>query len=99
MYHAIEAGYRHIDTALAYQNEEDVGKGIKAAIDAGLVKREDLFVTTKLWNVYANRVQEGLDTSLKSLALDYVDLYLVHWPVRMNDKGMPPSFQIYRHEN
>jgi glycerol 2-dehydrogenase (NADP+) len=92
VYHAIEVGYRHIDTALAYQNEEDVGKGIKAAIDAGLVKREDLFVTTKLWNIYANRVEEGLDTSLKSLGLDYVDLYLVHWPVRMNDKGNHPLF-------
>ncbi|KAH8691157.1 putative glycerol dehydrogenase [Talaromyces proteolyticus] len=92
VYHAIEVGYRHIDTALAYQNEEDVGKGIKAAIDAGLVTREQLFVTTKLWNVYANRVEEGLDTSLKSLGLDYVDLFLVHWPVRMNDKGNHPLF-------
>lgn len=50
-------------------------------------------MTTKLWNVYANRVEEGLDTSLKALGLDYVDLYLVHWPVRMNDKGtLSPSF-------
>ncbi|KUL87178.1 hypothetical protein ZTR_05620 [Talaromyces verruculosus] len=87
VYHAIKVGYRHIDTALAYSNEVDVGKGIQAAIDDGLVKREDLFVTTKLWNTYANRVEEGLDTSLKALGLDYVDLYLVHWPVRMNDKG------------
>lgn len=87
VYHAIKVGYRHIDTALAYGNEVDVGKGIKAAIDDGLVKREDLFVTTKLWNTYATRVEEGLDTSLKSLGLDYVDLFLVHWPVRMNEKG------------
>ncbi|PCH03341.1 Aldo/keto reductase [Penicillium occitanis (nom. inval.)] len=92
VYHAIKVGYRHIDTALAYSNEVDVGKGIQAAIDDGLVKREDLFVTTKLWNVYANRVEEGLDTSLKALGLDYVDLYLVHWPVRMNDKGNHPLF-------
>jgi glycerol 2-dehydrogenase (NADP+) len=83
---------------LAYQNEEDVGKGIKAAIDAGLVKREDLFVTTKLWNIYANRVEEGLDTSLKSLGLDYVDLYLVHWPVRMNDKGILSFTSLFIHE-
>lgn len=88
VYHAIKVGYRHIDTALAYSNEVDVGKGIKAAIDDGLVKREDLFVTTKLWCIYANRVEEGLETSLKALNLDYVDLYLVHWPVRMNDKGI-----------
>ncbi|EEA20935.1 H/ACA snoRNP pseudouridylase subunit [Talaromyces marneffei ATCC 18224] len=92
VYHAIKAGYRHIDTALVYGNEVDVGKGIKAAIDDGLVKREDLFVTTKLWNVYANRVEEGLDASLKALGLEYVDLYLVHWPVRMNDKGNHPLF-------
>lgn len=54
-------------------------------------------MTTKLWSVYANRVEEGLDTSLKALGLSYVDLYLVHWPVRMNDKGtlsLPPPLTV-----
>ncbi|KAL1992225.1 hypothetical protein VTN49DRAFT_4257 [Thermomyces lanuginosus] len=92
VYHAIKVGYRHIDTAFAYQNEEDVGKGIRRAIDEGLVKREDLFVTTKLWATYAERVEENLELSLKALGLDYVDLYLVHWPIYMNPKGNHPLF-------
>lgn len=92
VYHAIKVGYRHIDTAFAYQNEEDVGKGIRRAIDEGLVKREDLFVTTKLWATYAERVEENLELSLKALGLDYADLYLVHWPIYMNPKGTWPFF-------
>ncbi|OOF96535.1 hypothetical protein ASPCADRAFT_206709 [Aspergillus carbonarius ITEM 5010] len=89
--HAISVGYRHIDTAFAYGNEGEVGKGIKAAIDSGVVKREDLFVTTKLWSTWHYRVEEGLDQSLKNLGLDYVDLYLVHWPVAMNPNGNHPN--------
>ncbi|KAJ5232567.1 hypothetical protein N7468_005523 [Penicillium chermesinum] len=85
--HAIKCGYRHIDTALVYGNESEVGQGIKEAIDSGIVKREDLFVTTKLWCSFHARVEEGLDESLKNLGLDYVDLYLMHWPVAMNPKG------------
>jgi glycerol 2-dehydrogenase (NADP+) len=88
VYHAIKVGYRHIDTAFAYRNEEAVGRGIAAAIKDGLVTRDELFVTTKLWTTYADRVEENLDLSLKNLGLDYVDLYLVHWPVRMNDQGV-----------
>lgn len=87
MYHAIKVGYRHIDTAFAYQNEVDVGKGIKKALDDGLVKREDLFITTKLWAIYADRVAEGLELSLQALGVDYLDLYLIHWPIRMNANG------------
>lgn len=89
--HAISVGYRHIDTAFCYQNEEEVGRGIKAALASGKVKREDLFVTTKLWCTYHSRVEEGLDLSLKNLGLDYVDLFLVHWPLAMNPNGRPPS--------
>lgn len=58
--HAIKVGYRHIDAALCYQNENEVGQGIKEAIDAGIVTRKDLFVTTKLWSSYHSRVEEGL---------------------------------------
>ncbi|KAJ5608009.1 Aldo/keto reductase [Penicillium hordei] len=85
--HAIKVGYRHIDAALCYGNENEVGQGIKEAIDAGIVKREDLFVTTKLWCSFHARVEEGLQQSLTDLGLDYVDLYLMHWPLAMNHKG------------
>lgn len=87
VFHAIKVGYRHIDAALCYGNENEVGKGIKQAIDAGIIKREDLFVTTKLWCSYHARVEEGLQQSLTDLGLDYVDLYLMHWPLAMNHKG------------
>lgn len=55
-----------------------MGEGLKRAFDEGICKREDVFVTTKLWNTYHRRVEQGLDESLKSLGLDYVDLYLMH---------------------
>ena len=77
---AIELGYRHIDTASFYDNEEQVGKAINDAIAAGDVTREDLFVTTKLWNDDQHRATEAYQESLKRLVLDFVDLYLVHWP-------------------
>jgi diketogulonate reductase-like aldo/keto reductase len=72
--------------AYCYGNEDEVGEGLKEAFDSGL-KREDIFVTTKLWCTYHSRVEENLDKSLKSLGLDYVDLYLMHWPVAMNPFG------------
>ncbi|KAK7959652.1 uncharacterized protein PG986_004506 [Apiospora aurea] len=73
---AINAGYRYIDTALAYGNEAEVGEGVKASG----VPREQLWITTKLDNPWHKKVQEGIDTSLKNLGMDYVDLYLMHWP-------------------
>jgi len=73
---ALQSGYRHIDTAMAYENETEVGLGIK---DSG-VPREQIWITTKLDNPWHKRVQEGLDTSLKNLGVDYIDLYLmVSW--------------------
>ena len=76
--YAIETGYRSIDTAAAYENEEFVGQGIK---DSGL-KREELFVTTKLRNRYHgyDTTLYGFEESMKKLGLEYVDLYLIHWP-------------------
>ena len=75
---AIEAGYRHIDTAQAYGNEEGVGKGIK---ESG-IKREDLFITTKVKAEYKSykRAKNSIDSSLKKLGLDYLDLVLIHCP-------------------
>jgi len=73
---ALRAGYRHIDTALAYGNEAEVGEGIRASG----VPRGEIWVTTKLDNPWHKRVGEGIDSSLASLGLDYVDLYLMHWP-------------------
>jgi len=78
--YAIEAGYRHIDTAAIYGNEVSVGKAIK---DSG-VKREDIFITTKLWNenMRQGNQYQAFEESLKRLGVDYVDLYLIHWPVK-----------------
>jgi glycerol 2-dehydrogenase (NADP+) len=84
-------GYKHIDAAFVYQNENEVGQGLEAAFAAG-VKREDIFVTTKLWCSYHRKSEECLDESLKRLGLDYVDLYLMHWPVPMNPNGNHPLF-------
>ncbi|EKD14175.1 hypothetical protein MBM_07852 [Drepanopeziza brunnea f. sp. 'multigermtubi' MB_m1] len=77
--HALSVGYRHIDAAYCYGNEDEVGEGLKEAFASG-IKREDVFITTKLWCTYHSRVEQNLDISLKSLGLDYVDLYLMHWP-------------------
>jgi methylglyoxal/glyoxal reductase len=75
---ALEAGYRHIDTAAMYGNEESVG----AAIRMSGIPRENIFVTTKLWNSDHGNPARALETSLRKLKLDYVDLYLIHYPVR-----------------
>ncbi|KAK5181873.1 H/ACA snoRNP pseudouridylase subunit, partial [Cryomyces antarcticus] len=88
--HALSVGYKHIDCAYVYGNEDEVGAGLAEGFQSG-IKREDLFVTTKLWCTYHSRVEENLDLSLKSLGLDYVDLYLMHWPVPMNPKGNHPN--------
>lgn len=80
---------------MCYGNEDEVGKGLADAFATGKVKREDVFVTTKLWCTYHTKVAEGLEQSLKSLGLDYVDLFLVHWPVAMNPNGMLNRFHRY----
>ena len=83
VFEAIKAGYRHIDTAGAYGNERSVGLGVKAAICEGLIKdRADVFITSKLWNTNRsyNKAFRGFDKSMRNLDLDYIDLYLIHWP-------------------
>ncbi|KAL4709485.1 hypothetical protein ACJJTC_012822 [Scirpophaga incertulas] len=84
---AIDNGYRHIDTAEIYDNEQEIGEAIKDKIDLGDVKREDMFITTKLWNTHHRRDQvvPQLRESLQKLDLKYIDLYLMHWPLALND--------------
>jgi len=95
---AIQAGYRHLDCAADYGNEKEVGEGIKQAIDAGLVKREDLWITSKLWNTYhePKHVIPACKKSLNDLGLDYLDLYLIHFPISLKyvpfDVRYPPEW-------
>ena len=81
---ALELGYRHIDTAMIYRNEAAVGR----AIAKSGIARDDLFVTTKLWNVDqgTDSTEDALKTSLGLLGLDYVDLYLIHWPAPLRER-------------
>ena len=80
---AIQLGYRHLDSACDYGNEVETGQGISAAIASGDVSREELWITSKLWNTYhrPENVRPALLRSLKDLQLDYLDLYLVHFPI------------------
>ncbi|MGV0393995.1 aldo/keto reductase [Corynebacterium riegelii] len=91
---AIELGYRHIDTASLYGNEVEVGKAIRDAIAAGDVTREELFVTTKLWNDDQHRAGEAYQESLKRLGLEFIDLYLVHWPCPQQGRYVSAFEQI-----
>lgn len=77
---AIACGYRHIDCASVYGNEAQVGRVLREVLAGGAVKREDLWITSKVWNDRHGRVEESCRKSLKDLGLEYLDLYLVHWP-------------------
>ncbi|KAI1789812.1 xylose reductase [Ganoderma leucocontextum] len=83
VYNAIKAGYRLLDGASDYGNEKEAGEGLARAIKDGLVTREDVWITSKLWNSYheKDRVEEGARNSLALWGLDYFDLYLIHFPI------------------
>lgn len=80
VYGGIKAGYRLIDCAAVYQNEEQIGAVIRKAVEEGIVERKDLFITSKVWNDQHDHVIESCKKSLQDLQLDVIDLYFVHWP-------------------
>ncbi|KAG6827177.1 hypothetical protein H0H93_015790, partial [Arthromyces matolae] len=88
---AVRNGYRHLDLAMIYENQDEVGAALKKVIPS-VVKREDLFITSKLWNSahQPDQVEKELEETLTQLGVDYVDLYLVHWPI-----AFPPGNGFY----
>ncbi|ELU06173.1 hypothetical protein CAPTEDRAFT_162698 [Capitella teleta] len=91
---AIDAGYRHLDCAWIYGNEQEVGAALKSKIDEGVVKREDLFITSKIWNT-KHRFEDALTNikqSLSNLGISYLDLSLIHWPTSMKHDGNCDKF-------
>lgn len=96
---AIKRGYRHLDCACDYGNEVEVGAGIKEALETGLCTREELWVTSKLWNTYhaKEHVELACKKTLSDLGLDYVDLYLIHFPISLKfvpfEKRYPPEWK------
>lgn len=88
--HALKNGYRHLDCALIYQNEAEVGEGIK---ESG-VPRSEIFITSKVWNTHQPNVADGLRQTLEALQTDYLDLYLIHWPVRLVPNESSPLLPV-----
>lgn len=98
VYNAIKNGYRAFDGATDYGNEVEVGQGFKRALDEGIVKREELFIVSKLWNTFHHPKNVGinLEKNLKDLQLDYLDLYYIHFPIATKfipiEEKYPPAF-------
>lgn len=98
VHEAIRIGYRHLDCACDYGNEKEAGVGIRQALSDRLCQREDLWVTSKLWNTFHRKanVRPALERSLQDLGLDYLDLYLIHFPIALEhvpfEKCYPPGW-------
>lgn len=97
VYWALKAGFRLIDMARIYRNEEGVGRGVQRAIDEGLVTRDEIFVTTKMWTSDYSNPESAIDASLNRLGLDYIDLMILHHSQPSNDveayKGMEQAVE------
>lgn len=97
---AIDVGYRHLDCACDYGNEVEVGAGLRNALSTGLCTRDELWVTSKLWNTYhrAEHVRSACEKSLQDLGLDYLDLYLIHFPIATRyvpiEERYPPEWFV-----
>src|SRR5436190_16952271 len=95
---AIDVGYRHLDSACDYGNETEVGQGIRRSIQAGKVKRDDLWITSKLGNTYHARehVRPACERTLRDLGVDHLDLYLIHFPIAQRyvpfEERYPPEW-------
>ncbi|MAU10610.1 MAG: aldo/keto reductase [Anaerolineaceae bacterium] len=102
---AISVGYRHIDCASVYGNEPLIGKSLRNVLASGLIQREDLWITSKLWNDKHDDVIASCEQTLKDLQIDYLDLYLVHWPFPnyhapgVDVDSRDPHAKPYIHEN
>ena len=98
VHEAIRVGYRHFDCACDYGNEAEAGQGLDLAMKSGLCRREDLWITSKLWNTYhrPEHVRLAVERSLRDLRLDYLDLYLIHFPIALDfvpfEKRYPPGW-------
>lgn len=98
VHEAIRVGYRHLDCACDYGNEAEAGQGLELALKNGLCRREELWVTSKLWNTYhrPEHVRQAAEKSLRDLKLDYLDLYLIHFPIALEfvpfEKRYPPGW-------
>lgn len=102
---AIYSGYRHMDCASVYGNEKNVGNALNEIFNSGFLKREDLWITSKVWNDMHDKVEESCKRSLKDLQINYLDLYLVHWPFpnyhppKCDVTSRSPNAKPYLHEN